>query len=249
MTSSQDGHKPRVGQRSPRAQELYEAKQWGEGLVLASRRLQNPLPPPVVELDRHGLPVPVEDGPEVAACTLYQEKDPDCPHSAGKYTLHPGTGPCSLHGGNSIKERVGGAFIMAHAFADILDVDPWEAMETVLRRAFTWSSWYQAKLATVEDDDDLRPGGAAWDWVKGARDSAEMVARFAKLCHDMGIAERRMQQIEIQGQAIAQVLASTLHEMGFSEADEDRARAIMDIQLRALSQQSGATVIPGELAL
>jgi hypothetical protein len=233
---------------SERAQELRDAKAWGEGFVLASRRLQNPYPMPVVELDNRGLPILVEDGPDVAACTLYQERNPQCPHPAGKNTSHPGTGTCATHGGNSQKERVGGAFVMAHAFAEIMDVDPWEAVEVVLRRAYAWSSWYQAKLATVTDDDDLRPGGAAWDWVKGARDTADMVARFAKLCHDMGIAERRMQQIESQGQMIAQVLATTLHEMGLSEADEDRARMIMDTQLRALSQQADALIVRGELA-
>lgn len=234
---------------SPRQQELKDADAWGRGFVDASHRLQiRGMPPVLVSLDDLGMPVIAEEGPEVPFCLVFQDRAPECERYAGAGTLHPGTGPCSSHGGNTLKERVGGAFVTAHAISRTLDVDPWEAMEVVLRRAYTWSAWYNAKLATVVDDDDLKRGGAAWDWVQGAERTADMVAKYAKICHDMGIAERRMRQVEIQGQMIAQLLSTTLHELGMSEADEDRAREIMDTQLRLLAQQPNAQVIMGELA-
>lgn len=225
-----------------------DADAWGRGYVIASYRIQTSgIPRLQVELDKYGLPHVVEEGPNVALCAIFNEHPLPCNRTAGAGTLHPGTGPCSYHGGNTTKELVGGAFVTAHAIAMTLDVDPWEAMEVVLRRAYTWSAWYNAKLATVENDDDLKRGGAAWDWVQGAERTAEMVAKYAKICHDMGIAERRMRQVEIQGQMIAQILSATLHELGMSEADEDRARSIMDTQLRQLASGDNV-IIQGELA-
>lgn len=233
--------------RPPRP-ELVQAQKWGEGFVLASHRLQmTSLPPIHMVIDEFGIPQAVEEGPNVGMCVLYQDDEPNCLRYAGEGTLHPGTGTCSSHGGNSPTESVGGAFVTAHAIARTLDVDPWEAMEVILRRAYTWSAWYNAKLGTVTNDEDLKRGGAAWDWVQGAERTAEMVAKYAKICHDMGIAERRMRQVEIQGQMIAQLLSTTLHELGMSQADEDRARDILDTQLRVMAQAE-SVVIKGELA-
>jgi len=234
--------------RKAERRKLRDADEWGRGFVLASHRIQT-LGIPVIrmELDDLGMPCAVQEGPDVALCSIFQDYDPTCERYAGARTYHPGTGPCLFHGGEDLRERVGGAFVTAHAIAMTLDVDPWEAMEVVLRRAYTWSAWYNAKLATVTNDEDLKRGGAAWDWVQGAERTAEMVARYAKMCHDMGIAERRMRQVEIQGQMIAQILSATLHELGMSEADEDRARGIMDTQLRLLAAED-SVIIQGELA-
>ena len=135
----------------------------------------------------------------------------------------------------------------AHAIAAIMDVDPWEAIEIALRRAAAWSSWYQAKLAGVTDDDDLRPEGASWDWVVGAREMTEAMAKYAKMAHDMGVAERKLQVIELQGQTIARVLTTTMHELGLSQDMEDRARVLMETQLRLLSSQGKADVVQGEI--
>lgn len=137
----------------------------------------------------------------------------------------------------------------AHAIATIMDVDPWEAIEIALRRAAAWSAWYQAKLAEVTDDDALRPGGDAWDWVTGAREMTESMAKYAKMAHDMGVAERKLQVVELQGQMIAKVLTTTLHELGLSQDMEDRARAVMDAQLRMLATRGQADVIQGELSV
>lgn len=135
---------------------------------------------------------------------------------------------------------------MAHGIATVMDVDPWETLEIAMRRAFAWSAWYQAKLARVEDDDDLRPGGAAWDWVKGAERTTELAAKYAKMALDAGVAERHVRAVELQGELIAKVLSGTLHELGLAQDDEDRAREIMESQLLALREQGRATII-GEI--
>jgi len=226
----------------------WREREWSQGFEIAEyRRLRSPCPPLIVEFDKHQIPLVVERGPLVTSCVVFQDRYPFCTRYAGERTFHPGTGPCKFHGGNQYRERVGGAFVTAHAIAAVLDVEYWEAIEVALRRAYAWSAWYNAKLSLVTDDDELRPGGSAWDWVKGAERTTDYVVRYAKIAHDMGIAERRMQAIELEGQMIATLLATTLHELGLDEATEDKARAIMDVQLRRLADQ-GQAVIRGELA-
>jgi hypothetical protein len=221
---------------------------WKRGLKLAEERMDmGAYLPLLFTIDEHGIPLQMGGTSMTPMCVIFQNRNAACQLFAGHGTQHPGTGPCYRHGGNAYKERVGGAFMTAHAIAAILDVDPWEAVEVALRRAYAWSSWYNAMLATVEDNDDLRPGGKAHDWVKGAERTTEYVVRYAKIAHDMGIAERRMDAIELEGQLLAQLLATTLHELGLTAEMEDRARAIMDVQLRKLAQEDKAVVI-GELA-
>lgn len=228
--------------------DAYRIRTWNKANRLAGERLASEdIPPMRIRFDDHGLPHVSPPGRDSPLCTVFQSRHPDCRALAGHRTDHPGTGPCYRHGGNTIKERIGGAIMTAHAIAAIMDVDPWEAIEIALRRAAAWSSWYQAKLSEVEDDDDLRPGGTAWDWVLGAREMTEAMAKYAKMAHDMGVAERKLQVIELQGQTIARVLTTTLHELGLSQDMEDRARVLMETQLRLLSTQGKAEVIRGEL--
>lgn len=228
--------------------EAYRLRTWNQANRLAGERLaSDDIPDVPIQFDKHDLPYVDSYGDNVPRCVVFQTKNPHCKNPAGLRTDHPGTGPCSTHGGNTIRERVGGALMTAHAIASFMDVDPWEAIEIALRRAAAWSAWYQAKLAEVTDDDDLRPGGASWDWVVGARKMTEAMAKYAKMAHDMGVAERKLQVIELQGQTIARVLTTTLHELGLSQDMEDRARVLMETQLRLLSSQGKADVIAGEI--
>jgi hypothetical protein len=102
-------------------------------------------------------------------------------------------------------------------------------------------------IATAESDDDLRPGGSHYDWVKAAERTTEQAIRYAKMALDAGVAERQVQQVELQGQLIAQVLSATLHELGMDDATEIQARVIMEKTLRQLSESGRADVIAGEL--
>lgn len=209
---------------------------------------RNPLPELHTTLDEHGIPVVSKKGPHVTACVVFQNGWPHCPMAAGAGTDHPGTGPCRWHGGTTVSERRRGAIVTAHAIARILDVDPWEALIVAMRRAYAWSAFYQAKLASVTDDEDLRPGGDAYDWVRGAERTTEAAAKYAKMALDAGVAERHVQTVELQGRLIAQVLGATLAELDLGEEVETKAREIMEMSLRALSESGRADVVVGELA-
>jgi hypothetical protein len=237
---------PNVTRR--RRRELREAADGGESLAEVTRRFRSSWHPDlIVTLDEHGLPVVAGKGPDVTSCALFQDKWPSCTLPAGCGTLHPGTGPCRRHGGNSRRERTTGALMTAHAIARVLDVDPWEVLEVAMRRAYGWAAWYQGMIATAESDDDLRPGGSHYDWVKAAERTTEQAIRYAKMALDAGVAERQVQQVELQGQLIAQVLSATLHELGMDDATEIQARVIMEKTLRQLSESGRADVIAGEL--
>lgn len=237
---------PKVTRR--RRRELREAAEWGEAFADVTRRFKASWHPDlIVSLDEHGLPVVAGSGPDVTSCALFQERWPSCTMPAGCGTLHPGTGPCRRHGGNSRRERTTGALMTAHAIARVLDVDPWEVLEVAMRRAYGWSAWYQGKIATAESDEDILPGGRLYDCVKAAERTTEQAIRYAKMALDAGVAERQVQQVELQGQLIAQVLNATLHELGMSDADEIKARGIMEKALRQLSESGRADVIAGEL--
>lgn len=231
-----------------RATAAHHATQAGLREVRDRDHRPGGLPPLEVSLDEHDVPVVTASGPHVAYCAIFQTRWPWCERHAGSGTIHPGTGPCHLHGGNARDERRRGAVVTAHAIARVLDVDPWEALTVAMRRAYAWSAWYQAKLATVTDDDDIRPGGSAYDWVRGAERTTELAAKYAKMALDAGVAERAVQQVELQGQLIAQVLSTTLHEIGLDEATEARAREVMESTLRALDESGRAVVVQGELA-
>jgi hypothetical protein len=138
--------------------------------------------------------------------------------------------------------------MVAHAIAGVFDVSPWEALEIAMRRAYAWSSYYQAKLAQVENDDDLLPDGAAYPLVRAAERTTDLLAKYSKMCLDAGVAERHIRAVELQGELISRVLLETLHELNLDESTEDRARELMETRLHALSEQGRAKVITGTLA-
>lgn len=122
------------------------------------------------------------------------------------------------------------------------DVTPWQALLTAVRRWAGMAAFYDSKIAQVEHDDDLRPGGAAWDWVRGSERAHLNAAKMAKMAIDAGVAERVVQQLELEGQAIATVLLRTLTALGLSGEQEELARQVMRRELLALESNSARTV-------
>ena len=119
-------------------------------------------------------------------------------------------------------------------FAQQLGITPWDALLTAVRRASSWAQWYEMKLRTVEDDEEMRPGGAAWDWVKGLEDATAAQARYAKMAIDAGVAERLVRQVEVEAQVIAHVLNRVLDDLPLSVEDQGRARRLVVMELEQL---------------
>jgi len=237
---------PPAGTKHKDLPEWRRAMALAEGHDLAEERLRDPnAPHGVIELSEEQIPYTIMTK---AKCDAVTRAGAPCKNTAGLRTTHPGVGACYKHKGNQRKERTAGAIMTAHAIAGVFDVSPWEALEIAMRRAYAWSSYYQAKLAQVENDDDLLPDGIAYPIVRAAERTTDLLAKYSKMCLDAGVAERHIRAVELQGELISKVLLETLHELNLEESMEDRARELMETRLQALSEQGRAKVITGQLA-
>ena len=113
------------------------------------------------------------------------------------------------------------------AIAQTLQISPWEALLLAVRRAATWAHFYEMKLSEVVDDDDLRPGGQAYDWVQAGERANMMMARYAKMAVDAGVAAMLVQQARAEGEQIAQVVNTALGEADLSHEQEVKIRAAL----------------------
>lgn len=172
---------------------------------------------------------------------------PMCMRPAGWGTQHRGVGLCRECGGNSTRGKAMGAWMMAHGFAGELNVTPWDALLIVLRRASHKAAWYQYQLGKIDDDTSVLPGGDNFGLAREAERADALVARYAKTALDAGVAERLVQQYQVEGNVIAQVLMRTLRELQLNEADEERARGIMSKQLLMLEGTIVEPVTEGEM--
>jgi hypothetical protein len=198
------------------------------GHDLAGRRLDAPSHGwPEVDVDPVlGIPEPRARGPNVQKCLGGPDWRP-CTRWAGEGTVHPGLGRCRQHEG--LKERAAGAWMMAHVIARALDISPWEALLLAVRRAAAWSAFYESKLAAVQegDDDALRPGGEAYDWVQAAERVNDKMARYAKMAVDAGVAAAMVAQARNEGETIARVLNAALGVAQLSIEQEAAIRAAL----------------------
>jgi hypothetical protein len=124
---------------------------------------------------------------------------------------------------------------VAHRIAEIVEISPWEALLLAVKRAAAWAAFYDTKLAEVMDDEDLRPDGAAHDWVRAAERVNDKLARYSKMAVDAGVAQLLVQQARTEGEQIARVLNQALGDVGLEPEVEGRlrralARAMMDVE-------------------
>lgn len=192
--------------------------------------------------DELGIPVPTVRRENVAACgALVRLTGLLCGIPAGSGTSHRGVGACWRH--DTQVERAAGAWAVAHRIADALDISPWEALLLAVRRAAAWAQFYDSKLAEVVDDDDLRPGGAAHDWVKAAERVNDKLARYSKMAVDAGVAKLMVERARAEGEQIAQVLNTAIGSAGLTAEQEATLRTALRTALLAIeASPSGAVV-------
>lgn len=157
-----------------------------------------------------------------------------CPQNAGNGTDHEGVGRCRTHGGSSKRGKMEASWLEAHRMARELDVTPWEALLLAVRQEAGALAFYQLKIGEVTDDQELKPGGDAWDWVDGAARSRERMAKYSKAAIDAGIAERFVRQTEIEGKLVAEALGRALDALQLSP--EQRMVAVQAAQQALLGQ-------------
>lgn len=186
-----------------------------------------------------------------------------CPNRAGQGTAHYGAGACVAHGGAKAKGRALGAWIMAHAFAQQLNVNPWDALLMAVRIAAGKVAYIEYVLGTAHDDLELEgravrsgddgllvhpdtgePLGVgqyrdlSW-WVEKGELWHDRLARCAKMAVDAGIAAWQVEKVEQEAQAIARVLNAVIDGLEGKISDEQAAemRALMRRELLRLDEE------------
>lgn len=166
-----------------------------------------------------------------------------CNQPAGYQTSHPGVGKCKGHGGASKFENMKGAWVMGHAYAKELNITPWQGLLGEVRRTAGRVAWLDLKLAQTEDDDALRPGGNAYDWVRMQERERQHLARVSKMALDAGVAEQLVAQYRLEADVMWTIMMKALNPLGLDEETMLTVRARIAREALAIeAAMEGATI-------
>lgn len=190
-----------------------------------------------------------------------------CPQPAGQGTVHLGAGRCVAHGGAKREGRAEAAWMTGHAFAGELDCSPWDALLKAVRIAakrVAYTDWVLSQASNdleiegrvLRNDDGVmvhpdngEPLGVGQlkdlsFWVAQNTLWVDRLARYGKMAIDAGVAERLVQQVELEGQALGRVLSAALGEIE-GIVDEDtmgKVRNAMRQELLAIEAEQRPVV-------
>lgn len=197
---------------------------------------------PVMKADEWG----VLDIVEAATCSGYDRPYTSLParmciREAGEATTHPGVGMCRDHGGYFGRELIKGAIYMALAYADEMNVSPWEALLGQCRLLANQVAWLRMRVYEAERAygvAGLKPGGEGFDWVMMLEARGDRLAKVAKMCLDAGIQERLIQQIEVESDMMVKGALAGLDALALEGDDRERFMDAMSAKMLELT--SGA---------
>lgn len=186
----------------------------------------------------------------------------------------PGVGPCWAHGGAKFRGRAEAGWIMAHRFAQELNVTPWEGLLKAVRIAAGKVAYTEWVIGQATDDLELEgrfghddngilihpdtgaPLGAgqlrnrSW-WVHKNELWVDRLARYSKAAIDAGVAERLVEIEQTHAEHVARVLNGVLtaleQDTHIDELMLARMRGIMRQQLLALDASANGQVMEGEV--
>lgn len=178
-----------------------------------------------------------------------------CPSRSGRgiWPYEGLGGPCMAHGGAKKAGRSTGAWLMAHKFAEELDVSPWEALLMVIRITAGRVRYCEAVLASAVDDREIEgrigeaePTGVAEDgtlttgrdlrwWVDTSERERDRLARVSKAAIDAGVAQLLIEKELRAGEELAGTFVKTLTAMedaGMPAEALEIARVVMRKELQ-----------------
>lgn len=176
-----------------------------------------------------------------------------CIKPAGQGTNHRGYGQCVAHGGARGYGKSYGAALMAHGFAQELDVSPWEALLLVIRITAGRLRYIESVLATATSDDELEgtvnegePTGVSQDgdlttgrdltwWVEKSELERTNLAKFSKAAIDAGVAQLLIEKELRAGEELASTfvrIIEGLREAGLGQEVLEVARNVMRTELQ-----------------
>lgn len=165
-----------------------------------------------------------------------------CTRTAGDGTSHQGIGKCRDHNGQFGRELKKGAILMALAYADEMNVSPWEAMLSQCRLLANQVAWLRLRVHEVEQTHGpagLRPGGEGWDWVAMLEARGDRLAKVAKMCLDAGIQQALVTQIETEADHLMKAALAGMDAVGLEGPSRERMLDAMSTTLLALTSGTG----------
>lgn len=111
-------------------------------------------------------------------------------------------------------------------------VTPWDALLEEVQSLAGQVAWLEDQIArssteavqaaalegvTLDPGEALRPGGVAFDWVIMRDQRGDRLAKVAKMAIDSGIAERMIQQVELEGRLLYEATRLSLESVDMSE--------------------------------
>lgn len=223
-------HPPRLP-RGARTPESWQTSQNNPSVGRRDSNLSN-LPPEKAARRRYEV---YREHPKDAqgnnVCWAKKKNGTHCMQPAGKNTNHPGYGKCSFHGGNTPTLAKAAAY---HAGADVIDrmsmsygyglpidIDPQEALVQEVQRSAGTVFWLQDRISLWEladDDGNLRrlPTEEQQWWMDEYLRQRQHLSKVAKMAVDAGVAERRVQLAEQQGQILVSVLNQVFDQLSLT---------------------------------
>lgn len=165
-----------------------------------------------------------------------------CKRKAGTNTPHPGVGMCRDHNGYFGRELKKGAILMALAYADEMNVSPWEAMLSQCRLLANQVAWLRLRVDEVERKfgaEGLRPGGVGWDWVAMLEARGDRLAKVAKMCLDAGIQQQLVTQIEMEADNLMKAALAGMDAVGLEGPEREKMLDAMSTTLLTLTSGTG----------
>ena len=165
-----------------------------------------------------------------------------CKRDAGHNTVHPGVGMCFYHNGYFGRELHKGAILMALAYADEMNVSPWEAMLSQCRLLANQVAWLRVRVYEIERQygaPGLRPGGEGWDWVAMLEARGDRLAKVAKMCLDAGIQQQLVANIELEADNMMKAALAGMDAAGLEGEARERMLDGMSAKLLELTSGTG----------
>lgn len=169
-----------------------------------------------------------------------------CTRPPGWGTQHVGVGRCKRHGGSTQLYQEKAQKLRAAAFVEQYGlprhIDPHTALEEELDRSAGHVDFLRLQVASLDTEGMHGPVGGGQGaipehkphvWIAMYNEERDRFRRIAKTCIDAGIAQRRVEIAEAQGQLLAAAVRGILTRLGV--LDHPEAATVVREELLRLS--------------
>jgi hypothetical protein len=178
-------------------------------------------------------------------CNAKKKDGSRCKSFAGQGTLHKGYGRCKFHGGSTPSHRKHAAILEAQQrmiqLGGPIEVPPHEALLAMLYIASGHVAFLRAEIAILEELPE-NDGPALLTLFGEERDR---VAKIAKACLDVGIAERSVRVAEQFGEQLATILGRLFEDadLALTPSQRERLPDLLRRHLGAVESRGPAAIV------